>query len=437
MRALLGLGVIGVLCSCATRSAATVNDARAASKLLDQEVAFTDEVMASSFKRTPPEGVFLSFGAPYPQQVLSVWVPMAVWKQRTEAQRSLLHRRVNVRGRLHAPERGTAPIVDIDDNARLTLAMLDEKVLESAALRSTTDRDAVIDVLSQKFEREVAGPPDEIERLRGVLLESGHIEWLYAGLALSADEPDARYAASGAQLEAWAQRYPSLESSVALAGFNLDQAWHVRGTGYANTVGADQWSQFERFTKRAAEHLESRSDWRTSAQAWRLWLFIGLMRSWDDAHYWGLFREATKAFPDDFHLYTAAVGRLLPKWNGQPGEWEAFVEAERERRGAEGDVFYARMSWAMHGQFRHRLFKDTALSWNTMARGFEQLIARAEHQHDANALRLWRSVYAHFALEADDIPRLRAALDAMGADADMAVWTNMQNVMNARKKAGR
>lgn len=89
----------------------------------------------------------------------------------------------------------------------------------------------------------------------------------------------------------------------------------------------------------------------------------------------------------------------------------------------------------MHGEFRHRLLKDTRLSWDTIARGLEQLIADAEQRHDAPALRLWRSVSAHLAYEARDLPRLRAALDAMGDDADMSVWVNLQNVVNARQLA--
>ncbi len=435
MRAFAGLIVVGMLCGCATQSALTVSDAHSAAAIVAREVTFTDEVMAVSFKRTRPEGVFLSFGAPYPQQVLSVWFPMDVWKQRPEPQRALLHRRVTVRGRPHDPAQGTAPIIDIEENSQLTFTAVDERVLESTVLRSMTDRDAVVFALKQKAEREGIELVDALERIRGVLLETGHIAWLYSALSLSVDEADQRYASRAAQLEAWAQRFPSLESTVALARLDLDQAWHARGSGYADTVSASQWADFNRFTTRAAERLDARADWRGSNQAWRCRLAIALNQSWDDERYWDLFRDATKAFPDELQLYTAALNRLLPKWRGQPGEWESFLEAERVRRGADGDAFYARMSWTMHQQFRHRLLKDTALQWNTMARGFEQLIAGAERKHDATELRLWRSVYAHFAFEANDLPRLRAALDAMGDDADMSVWANLQNVMNARKKA--
>lgn len=165
MRTLLGWGVIGLLCACAARRSVTVTDARAAAEFVEHSVTFSDEVLAVSFKRSPPEGVFLSFGAPYPQQVLSVWVPMDVWKQRTEPQRTLLHRHVQVRGRPHLPATGSAPIIDVDDNAQLTFASVDERVLEPDELRAATDREAVVFALKQKLDREGAGAADELERI--------------------------------------------------------------------------------------------------------------------------------------------------------------------------------------------------------------------------------------------------------------------------------
>ncbi len=45
-----------------------------------QQVVFEDVVKAVSRSRTK-NGCYLSFGAPFPQQVLSVWVADEIWEQ--------------------------------------------------------------------------------------------------------------------------------------------------------------------------------------------------------------------------------------------------------------------------------------------------------------------------------------------------------------------
>lgn len=60
--------------------------AKEAAKKVGQEVEFKDEIVAVSWSRTE-KGRYLRFGAPYPRQVLSVWIPDALWAQLPEAPR--------------------------------------------------------------------------------------------------------------------------------------------------------------------------------------------------------------------------------------------------------------------------------------------------------------------------------------------------------------
>src|SRR5438045_606551 len=55
-----------------------ITDATAVVTRVGQGVEFQDQVKAVSYSRST-EGYYLSFGAPYPKQVLSVWIPRKVY----------------------------------------------------------------------------------------------------------------------------------------------------------------------------------------------------------------------------------------------------------------------------------------------------------------------------------------------------------------------
>ncbi len=157
---------------------------------------------------------------------------------------------------------------------------------------------------------------------------------------------------------------------------------------------------------------------------------IATYQGWKKEDFFQLFSEAVNHEPQYHRFYFAAAYYLLPQWRGAKGDWEQFAERQREKfPGPTGDSLYARIAWSQADEYRHHLFDKTAISWETMAAGFDALI-----QQNPDSAYL-KSAYAYFAWEAGDRARLRSALEAIKSNPDMEIWVNLENVQLAQKFA--
>ena len=216
------------------------------------------------------------------------------------------------------------------------------------------------------------------------------------------------------------------------AGFHLDLAWKWRGTGWAKTVTPEGWESFRRELAAARELLENNPGEKAYPEYYALMQTVALGQNWPKENFMDLFTEATRIAPDYDSFYANTAQYLLPRWHGRKGEWEEFAEQQRQQHGAggEGDALYARIAWAMKDYYEtNTLFRDSTVSWDVMASGFEYLI----RQHpDSPYL---KNVYANFAWKARDRVRLRKSLPAVRENPDMNVWVNLENVALAEKLA--
>src|SRR5947207_7696595 len=87
-----------------------IPDAAHAAGRIGQAVEFQDEVKAVSFSRST-KGYYLSFGAPYPKQVLSVWMPEHVY-ERLPLHHSMVGRIVRIAGQVEISP--TGPLMKLD-----------------------------------------------------------------------------------------------------------------------------------------------------------------------------------------------------------------------------------------------------------------------------------------------------------------------------------
>lgn len=390
-------------------------------------VDFTDDVKALSHKNTGDRGVYLSFGAPYPDQILSVWIPSAVWNQIPN--RDLLEREVQVKGVVQ--RRSTGPTIEIHDAGQITLIPVDESILAADRISQSTMGD-VAKALRQVLDR---GSPKDIDTLQSVfhLLDTGkkappHSRTgpVFAALSLGTRDDEALFIRRYAQLEAWRERHPdSVGPVMALAQLEVDRAWAIRGDGSSSNR-----PRFLKGIERAAALLTPVDAVYVHAAGLELWQRIAQAQDWPNDRADELFRRAVRTFPDHIPFYVNAAVRRFVAWGGEPGEWEDFVEEQRSLRGGvDGAKLYAHIAWAMDREHApHRIFSHTRLRWETIARGLEAIIADEPTPY-------WHSVYAHLAFEARDRRRLGPALDAVGRNADMSVWINLANFAAARRYA--
>lgn len=131
------------------------------------------------------------------------------------------------------------------------------------------------------------------------------------------------------------------------AALLLNQAWCIRGNGYADTVSADAWPRFRELIE-AAEQVMAR--YRATAaidpeyQAVRIDLLKneGLSRS----AFHEAIEEATAQEPGYDRIYYNAAWYYLPQWGGSYADLDAFARYAAERSHAsEGGALYARIFW--------------------------------------------------------------------------------------------
>jgi hypothetical protein len=411
-------------------SAQQLPDAAHVADRIGEYVKFEDSIKAVSKSRTH-DGFYFSFGAPYPKQVLTVWVPSRVFKHLPNG---LLNRTVRISGMLQKTD--TGPMLGLEARDQFEILPTDESILSKPRIDGKTESKDFRIAVRQHFEREDF---DTIETLGRELHQSKErsadgswlVESFFHAFKLAPDTANKRYERWAQIIADWKKRYPtSILPILTDASYHVDLAWKWRGTEWADKVTKEGWENFKRELSVARQILESHPAAKSFPVYFVNMQTIALGERWSRDEYLRLFGEAISHEPDYYPFYYAAAYRLLPKWAGKKGDWEKFAEQQRAQRGgAEGDILYTRIAWSLENEYRHHLFDRSAASWEIMVAGFTALM----QQHPDS--RFLKNVYAHFAWEARDRARLAAALEAITSDPDMEVWVNLENVEFAKKFA--
>jgi hypothetical protein len=225
------------------------------------------------------------------------------------------------------------------------------------------------------------------------------------------------------RLQRWAAARPkSITPRVALAGVYLDYAVEARGNGFANTVSDSGWKLFGERTAEAKRILDEASTLPTKCPEWYLGMqSVGQNQDWDAARQRTLFEEASK-FEPDYHYYARTLaGNLLPKWGGEPGDTEKFVQEVADRIGGDqGDILYFQV--AITPTVICGCNDNPHLSWERIERGFEA----SEKQYGVSMLNLNRIAFlaAHFG---DDPVTADKALTRIGEQWDEETWSTKGN----------
>ena len=109
---------------------------------------------------------------------------------------------------------------------------------------------------------------------------------------------------------------------------------------------------------------------------------------------------------------------LLPRWYGEPREWEADLAREADSMGGErGDEVYAQVVWCVHQSVSStNIFKEYNLSWPRVDKGFAVIEKQYPNSLDAENER------AHLAVLAEDRQAARKYFDQLGGKIDPTVW---------------
>jgi tetratricopeptide (TPR) repeat protein len=207
-----------------------------------------------------------------------------------------------------------------------------------------------------------------------------------------------------ALLKDWVKSRPdSINAKLSLVHVLRSYAWKARGSGWSNTVTQDGWKRMAERMEESASYLEQVKnkvpDWYSSAQ------LVALGQSWSEKKYDNLTAESRLKYPDYDTVIFSKAYWLQPRWHGEEGEAEKYVEAEAAKRSTEdGDILYGRSSWWLECMLGD-VFEETKMKWPRTKKG---LLALRKKFPDSQTLRAELSILA---LSGDDLATARTAFD--------------------------
>lgn len=130
-------------------------------------------------------------------------------------------------------------------------------------------------------------------------------------------------------VKTWMAKDPqSVAARVALANAYIGWGWQARGGGYADTVSSggqywfDKCAGMAKATLVEAARLQEKSpNWFSAMQS------VARAEGWSKLDEKELFDQAIAFEPSYYYFYQNHAAFLLPKWYGEEGETQAFINA--------------------------------------------------------------------------------------------------------------
>jgi len=283
---------------------------------------------------------------------------------------------------------------------------------------------------NRRFE-ELELKADELHANRAVFSNgSWKIAQFHDALGCRDDEPESMWQLHDTIHQEWIAAYPdSITARVAYADFFVDYAWHARGSGYADKVSPEGWKLFEARLTKAREILDAaRALPMKDAVWWTVSLRVALGQGWLKGDYDALMKEAKDYSPVFWGYDTARAYSLLPRWHGEPGDWEDYaLQASRAENGLGAEI-YARIVMNLAGYHRN-VFEETKASWPKTREGLE---AMRKKYPDFREVTNWA---AKLAVLAKDYPEASRIFALLGDSYDPGAWRDAQQFLLFRKQA--
>jgi hypothetical protein len=284
----------------------------------------------------------------------------------------------------------------------------------------------------------VAGNFDELDRQAEELRTSKALfangSWkltqFYTAFEGNDNEPASRWEALDKKHREWIAAKPdSITARVAYATFLADYAWYARGSGFANTVTQEGGRLFGERLEAAGKELEAGAALPQKDAYWfRILMRVGLGQGWTPKDFDELTNDALAFEPTFWGYDVARANSLLPRWYGNPGDWEAFAEKSAQRPGGLGAEVYARIVISQLGYFEN-IFRESRASWPRTKEGLD--ILRKKYPDSLEIL----SQAALLGTMAQDQPYAKAAFAALGDRYVRGIWPSRQSFVHYRNWA--
>ena len=239
----------------------------------------------------------------------------------------------------------------------------------------------------------------------------------YDSLQCRDDEPESMWKIHDEIHKAWEKQFPqSITARVAHADFLTTYAWQARTAQVATKVTEEGWRLFRERLGEARTVLDQAKSLSPSCPMWwHVRQKVALGQSWPLAEYNALFKEA-KAFEPEFFRYDFSRAKyLLPRWLGEPGDWEKAALDQIPLQGPTGSEIYARVVCEMES-YHQNVFQESAASWRKARKGFDDL--RAHYPASVEIL----NRYCRMSYIAGDRDLAKKLFGEIGANKASNVW---------------
>lgn len=221
---------------------------------------------------------------------------------------------------------------------------------------------------------------DEIEKVAAQLQKSNaanvqgapHLASFFAGLTQSAGG----LPVTQKRIAAWRVARPKSNlARLAAVAMWTSAGYDARGSGVASTITDAMSARIDAALQKGAATLKTLpASAFDSPLAFDVVLGWGLLASAPREYFDHYFETGIKKFPNYLPLYTQRAHDLLPRWFGEPGEWEAMAKKRADQIGGEeGDVFYAHIVWSLNQTVSDLPADPNDLSYKRARRGLENL----------------------------------------------------------------
>ncbi len=224
------------------------------------------------------------------------------------------------------------------------------------------------------------------------------------------------------RLDEWrAQKPKSVTAWIASA-----EAWTVYGWFAAD--GPDGRQVFtERHQKAQALLEEAEKFPERCPEIYAAWHLVAIGLGWPRDRYEAMYQKAIAFEPTYYDYYLSHAYYLLPRWGGQPGEWQKYaLDVAEKTKEREGTSLYARIVLHIWTREEKNPFTQLGVDWPKTRQGFTDLLARCpKSQWFLNA-------YALMAYMAKDAPTAAPLIARIGDGFEPHLWGNAQYYDGAR-----